>query len=137
MIFTALAFASVACASTSGAAGESMTDLRGNAALAGPEPALLLVGPARLLHVNADRGVALYRVLRREGTTADCRAVRKEALLDWDRESELLVRKDETICVATAGRVFPGKVPSRVKASVSWHARPASGDLVEIQHAKN
>ena len=94
MIFTALAFASVACASTSGAAGESMTDLRGNARLAGTEPALLLVGPARLLHVNADRGVSLYRVLRREGTTADCRAVRKEALLDWDRESELLVRKD-------------------------------------------
>jgi hypothetical protein len=137
MILTALALATVACASTSGAAGESITELRGNTALKGTEPAVLLVGPARLLHVNADRGVALYRVLRREGTTADCSAIRKEALMDWDRESELLVRKDETICVAAAGRAYPTKTPSRMRSSVSWHARPASGDLVEIQHAKN
>jgi hypothetical protein len=128
MIFLGLAFATVACASSSGAVGESMADMRGNAALAGSEPALLLSGPARLLHVNADRrmGVTLYRVVRHEGTTADCRAVRKEAVLDWDRESDLLVRKDETICVAAAG-----------KTSLSWHARPASGDLVETQQAKN
>jgi len=137
MIFLSLAFATAACASTSGAAGESMTDVRGNAALAGTEPALLLVGPARLLHVNADRGVSLYRVLRRDGTTADCSAVRKEALLEWDRESELLVRKDETICVAATARAYSSKAPSRVKSSVSFHARPASGDWVEIQHASN
>ena len=128
MMFLGLAFATVACASTSGAAGESMADMRGNTALAGSEPALLLAGPARLLHVNADRhaGVTLYRVARRDGTATDCRGVRREAVLDWDRESDLLVRKDETICVAAAGRT-----------QLSWHARPETGDLAEVQHAKN
>ena len=128
MMFLGLAFATVACASTSGVAGESIADLRGNTALVGTEPALLLAGPARLLHVNADRdaGVTLYRVARRDGTAADCRGVRREAVLDWDRESDLLVRKDETICVAAAGRT-----------QLSWHARPASGDTVEVQQAKN
>ena len=128
MIFVGLAFAMVACASTSGAGGESKLDMRGSTAVASPEPALLLAGPARLLHVNADRrmGVTLYRVSRHEGTTADCRAVRQEAVLDWDRESDLLVGKDETICVAAARTTH-----------LSWHARPASGDVVEIRQAKN
>jgi len=128
MIFLGLAFATVACASTSGAGGESTFDMRGSTAVASTEPTLLLAGPARLLHVNADRrmGVTLYRVSRHEGTSADCRAVRQEAVIDWDRESDLLVRKDETICVAAARTTH-----------LSWHARPATGDLVEIRQAKN
>jgi hypothetical protein len=128
MILIGLAFATVACASTSGAGGESTLDMRGSTAVASAEPALLLAGPARLLHVNADRrmGVTLYRVSRHEGTSADCRAVRQEAVIDWDRESDLLVRKDETICVSAARATH-----------LSWHARPASGDLVEIRQAKN
>jgi hypothetical protein len=128
MIFLGLAFATAACASSSGAAGDVTADIRDTSAVATAEPALLVAGPARLLHVNADGrdGVTLYRVLRHDGTAADCRAARKEAVLAWDRESDLLVRKDETICVAAAGTT-----------RLSWHARPASGDIVEVQQAKN
>lgn len=101
-------------------------DLRGSAALTSAEPQLLLAGPARLLHVNADRrtGVTLYRVSSGQGSPADCRGAGKETVIDWDQESDLLVRKDETICVAVQRRT-----------QLSWHARPASDDLVASQHA--
>ena len=101
-------------------------DLRGSTALTSAEPQLLVAGPARLLHVNADRrkGFSLYRVRRDQGSSGDCRGARKEALVEWNQESDLLVHKDETICVASEGRT-----------QLSWHALPASGDVAEIQHA--
>ena len=101
-------------------------DLRGSKALTSAEPQLLVAGPARLLHVNADRrqGFTLYRIRHDKGGAGDCRGARKEALVDWNQESDLLVHKDETICVAAERRT-----------QLSWHALPASGDAVEIQHA--
>jgi len=101
-------------------------DLRGTKALASAEPELLVAGPARLLHVNADRrkGFTLYRIRHGQGSAGDCRGARKEALVEWNQESDLLVHKDEAICVASEGRT-----------QLSWHALPAGGDAVEIQHA--
>jgi hypothetical protein len=100
-------------------------DLRGSTALTSAEPQVLVAGPARLLHVNAvnaDRrkGFTLYRVRGEQGARGDCRSARKDALLEWNQESDLLVRKDETICVASEGRT-----------QLSWHALPATGDVGE------
>jgi hypothetical protein len=116
-----LAIGMVACATSA-----PPPDLRGSTALTSPEPQLLLAGPARLLHVNADRraGLVLYRVRSGQGSAADCRGAGKETAIDWDQGSDLLVGKDETICVAVQGHT-----------QLSWHARPALEDLVATQHA--
>jgi hypothetical protein len=104
-------------------------DVRGSAAVGGMEPQLLVAGPARLLHVNSDRRkVIVYRVRRADGTAADCHGARKESIVDWDQETDLLVHRDETICVAAEDRL--GRL-----TQLSWHARQATGDVVETQQA--
>ena len=99
-------------------------DYRGSAARVAAEPRPLLAGPARLLHVNADRRTpfTLYRVQTEPGKPADCGGARRDVVVDFARGA-ILVGKDETICVAVQGA-----------AQVSWHAKPVTGDL-GTQHA--
>jgi hypothetical protein len=84
----------------------------------------LLAGPARLLHVNADRRTqfTLYRVPTEPGKTADCVGARRDAVVTLD-QGAVLIGKNETICVAAQGATH-----------VSWHAKPVTGDL-GTQHA--
>jgi hypothetical protein len=115
-----LALGAAACAS-SGAPAE----MRGRTALLGTEARMVVAGPVRLLHMNADKpNVTVYRVPRLEGTEADCRSVRQELVVDWDRESALQIGKDETVC-ASGTRL----------THLSWHARQISAELVGTQHA--
>jgi hypothetical protein len=115
-----LALGAAACASV-----RAPIDMRGRTALTGTEPRLLIAGPARLLHVNADRtGLTVYRVPRQEGTEADCRVVKSEQAVDWDRESVLQIGKDETVCVS-----------GRRLTQLSWHARSARTEPVGTQQA--
>jgi hypothetical protein len=99
-------------------------DYRGSAARVAAEPRPLLAGPARLLHVNADRRTpfTLYRIRTEPGQPADCGGARRDVVVDLT-EGAVLIGKNETICVAAQG-----------VAQVSWHARPVSGDL-GTQHA--
>jgi len=99
-------------------------DYRGSAARVAAEPRPLLAGPARLLHVNADRPTpfTLYRIRTEPGKTADCRGARRDVVVDL-AQGAILVEKNETICVAAQG-----------VAQVSWHAKRVTGDL-GTQHA--
>jgi hypothetical protein len=94
-------------------------DYRGSVARVAAEPRPLLAGPARLLHVNADRGTpfTLYRIPSGPDKPADCRGGRRDLVVDLTQGS-VLVGKNETICVAAQGI-----------AQVSWHAKPVAGDL--------
>ena len=115
------ALGAAACASSAPPVG----DMRGRTALLGTEAQMLIAGPARLLHVNADRAnVTVYRVPRQAGTEADCRGVRQELVVDWDRESNLQIGDDETVCVSGTRLTH-----------LSWHARPVSAELAGTQHA--
>ena len=100
------------------------SDYRGSAARVGAEPRPLLTGPARLLHVNADRRTpfTLYRVQTQPGKSADCGAARRDVVVDL-AQGAVLVGKNEMICVA-----------AQRSAQVSWHAKPVTGDL-GTQHA--
>jgi hypothetical protein len=102
----------------------SPSDYRGSAARVAAEPRPLLAGPARLLHVNADRQTpfTLYRIRTEPGKPADCGGARRAVVVDLAR-GPLVVGKNETICVAAQG-----------VAQVSWHAKPVTGDL-GTQHA--
>lgn len=126
--FGIIAFSAIGCTAPLLAPRNASADLRGSAAVSSLEPKLIVVGPARLLHVATDRktGVTFFSVPRRAGTVADCRVPNAEtAELQWDRESDLLVRKDESICVATKRKVH-----------VSWHAQPDTTDRANaIEHA--
>ncbi len=99
-------------------------DYRGSAARVGAEPRPLLAGPARLLHVNADRRTpfTLYRVQTEPGKSADCAGARRDVVVDL-AQGAVVVGKNEMICVAAQG-----------SAQVSWHAKPVTGDL-GTQHA--
>jgi hypothetical protein len=100
-------------------------DYRGRTARVGAEPRPLLAGPARLLHVNADRRTefTLYRVRAQEGKPVDCGGARRDAVIDLDQGAVIWVGKDETICVV-----------AQSSTQVSWHAKPVTGD-VGTQHA--
>jgi len=102
----------------------SPPDYRGSAARVGAEPRPLVAGPARLLHVNADRRTpfTLYRIRSEPGKPADCGGARRDVVVDL-AQGAILVGKNETICVAAQGG-----------AQVSWHAKPVTGDL-GTQHA--
>lgn len=99
-------------------------DFRGNVSVSTPQPRLLVAGPIELLHVNVDRkaGATFFRAPSLVGGLPDCRS---GAPLAWDGESDLYIRKDESVCVAVLH-----------DARVSWHARsiPAGGDR-GTQHA--
>ena len=99
-------------------------DYRGSAARVAAEPRPLLAGPARLLHVNADRRTpfTLYRIQTEAGKPADCGGARRDVVVDL-AQGAILVGKGETICVVAQGRT-----------QVSWHAKPVTGDL-GTQHA--
>ena len=99
-------------------------DYRGSAARIAAEPRPLLAGPARLLHVNADRRTpfTLYRIRTEPGRPADCIGARRDAVVDLS-QGAILVGKNETICIAAEGT-----------AQIAWHAKPVSGDL-GTQHA--
>jgi len=99
-------------------------DYRGSAARVATEPRPLLAGPARLLHVNADRRTpfTIYRIRTEPGQPVDCSGARRDVVVDLT-QGAVLIGKDETICVAAQG-----------VAQVSWHARPVAGDL-GTQHA--
>jgi hypothetical protein len=99
-------------------------DYRGSAARVTAEPRPLLAGPARLLHVNADRRTpfTLYRIRTEPGKPADCVGARRNVVVDLD-SGAIVVEKNETICIAAQGA-----------AQVSWHAKPVSGDH-GTQHA--
>ena len=115
-----LALGAAACVSV-----RAPADMRGRTALTGTEARLLIAGPARLLHVNADRsGVTVYRVPRQEGTDTDCRAVKTQQAVDWDGESDLQIGKDETVCVS-----------GRRLTQLTWHARPLGAEPTGTQHA--
>ena len=65
-------------------------DYRGSTARVGAEPRLLLAGPARLLHVNADRRqFTLYRVRAQAGKPVDCGGARRDAVIDLDRGGDI------------------------------------------------
>jgi hypothetical protein len=102
----------------------SPSDYRGSAARVGTEPRPLVAGPARLLHVNADRRTpfTLYRIRTEPGKPADCGGARRDVVVDL-AQGAIVVGKNETICVAAQGG-----------AQVSWHAKPVTGD-VGTQHA--
>ena len=99
-------------------------DYRDSAARVGAAPRPLVAGPARLLHVNADRRTpfTLYRIRTEPGKPADCGGARRDVVVDLS-QGAILVGKNETICVA-----------AEATAQVSWHAKPVSGDL-GTQHA--
>jgi len=109
------ALGSVGCAGSVGAGQAKRPDVRGSVAVTDPAPRLLLVGPARLLHVDADRRrpVMVYRVPRREGTVADCKTdtVPTEAIVALGH-AVVDVPWGESLCVAGQRRV-----------TVSWHAQ--------------
>jgi hypothetical protein len=88
-------------------------DIRGSALVAGPEARPLVVGPMKLLHVNADSKArpTFSRAWVRNGT-GDCR---NGTPLEWNGTSDLQIANDELICVAT---VRP--------ARFSWHGRSVS-----------
>jgi hypothetical protein len=100
-------------------------DYRGSTPRIGGEPRPLLAGPARLLHVNADRRTpfTLYRVRTEPGKPIDCGRARQDAVIDLAQGSTVVVGKDETICVSAQGATH-----------VSWHAKRITGDI-ETQHA--
>lgn len=102
----------------------SPSDYRGSAGRVGAEPRPLLAGPARLLHVNADRRTpfTLYRIRTEPGKSADCGGARRDAVVDL-AHGAVVVGRNETICVVAQG-----------SAQVSWHAKPVTGDL-GTQHA--
>jgi hypothetical protein len=81
-----------------------------------PEPRLLLVGPARLLHLQIERKgpVHVFRAPRHEGTSSDCRVAPDLGNGDnWAlKRASIDISKDEVICA---------KVDR--KARLSWHAR--------------
>jgi hypothetical protein len=115
------ALGAAACASSAPRVG----DMRGRTALSGTEAQMVIAGPATLLHVNADRAnVTVYRVPRQAGTEADCRAVRQELAVDWDRVSDLPIAQNETVCVSGTRLTH-----------LSWHARPVSVEVVGTQQA--
>lgn len=90
-------------------------DIRESVAIGDPKPRFLLAGPARLLHLDVERRgpVVVYRVLRRDGTVADCQTdgVEGSAIVEITHGS-LDVMNDESLCV-TVGR----------HATLSWHAQ--------------
>lgn len=92
-------------------------EVRGSIAVADPEPRLILVGPARLLHLQIERKgpVHVFRAPRHDGTSADCRVVPPRGAVDgWPvKRAAIDISKDEVVCA---------KVER--KARLSWHARP-------------
>jgi hypothetical protein len=107
-----LAFAAGGCATgQQNLARVHSTDLRGTARVSTPAPALLVMGPVKLLHVNVDKkaGAHFIRVPNHDGTMPDCGS---GAPLAWDGESDLVVGAGESVCVAVVH-----------DARVSWHAR--------------
>ena len=119
-VMVGLAMGMVGCANWAPA-----PNYRGSTARVGVEARPLLAGPARLLHVNADRRTqfTLYRVRTEAGKPVDCGGARRDVVIDLDQGAAILVGKDETICVA-----------AQSTTRVSWHAKPVTGD-VGTQHA--
>jgi hypothetical protein len=97
-------------------------EMRESIVVADAAPQLILVGPARLLHVQIERegAVRVFRAPRHDGTSADCRGAPGPADADaWPLKRAVVdISKDEVIC-AKVGKV--GKVDR--KARLSWHAR--------------
>lgn len=119
----------VGCATAPGVRDEFEKDVRGTVAPSDPEPHLLVAGPAMLLHLSTEhaKGVTLFRVVRRDGTAADCVAgpQRKGDVIEM-AHGALYVSKKESVCATVADGV-----------SLTWHARegvhPLSPPLVEHQ----
>lgn len=111
------------CATSGTAERPVPADIRGDAAVSGPEAQPLVAGPIKLLHVNFDgRGEPRFtRVWRRNGA-ADCK---RGTPLEWDGQSEVAIAQDELICVAATA-------PARF----SWHGRSMEGEAsAPIQQA--
>ena len=96
-------------------------EVRGSIAVADPEPRLILVGPARLLHLQIEpkSPVHVFRAPRHDGTSADCRVVPTGVDANgWPvKRAAIDISKDEVVCA---------KVDR--KARLSWHARPLPPD---------
>jgi hypothetical protein len=138
------AVGSWACAGSLSQTNQSTTEVRGSIAVANLEARMLLAGPARLLHVQADRKarLRLFRVPRQFGTEDDCRGV-----LDGDevavpkRHAEIDVAKDEVVCAKVEQMSLSGKVPNAGggrkegrKVLLSWHAKSESIAASETLH---
>jgi hypothetical protein len=97
------------------------SDLRGSARVSKPSPALIVMGPVRLLHVNIDKtaGARFIRVPKHDGAV-DCGS---GAPLAWDGQSDLVVGSGESVCVAVLH-----------DARVSWHAQRLSAPI-GFEHA--
>ena len=100
-------------------------DLHATARIAGDAPRVLVSGPALLMHVDFDGGddLALYAVVRKDGTEADCAAgaVGERRQLRPGRPNlvNVIVPANQEICVAP--------ISNRRPASVRWHARHLDG----------
>lgn len=119
-------------AGCAGPAHESRTgpaEVRQSIAVSDSQPRLLLVGPARLLHVQieSDRRkstVSVFRAPRKLGTSADCevKAEGGRGALSG-RGASVDISKDEVVCAKVEANVGKGKV-SKVdrRARLSFHA---------------
>ena len=120
-VLSGLALVGVGCATASGGRDEFAKDVRGTFAPSDPEPHLLVAGPAMLLHLSTEhgQGVTLFRVVRREGTAADCVAgpQRKGDIIEMAHGS-LYVTEKESVCATVADGV-----------SLTWHAREGAHPL--------
>jgi hypothetical protein len=100
-------------------------------------PKLVVLGPARLLHVDVHgrQPLELYRVRRGgEGTVSCLDSARTSIRLLRQRAStelNLVVEAGEAICL-TAGGAGAWR-----DADVSWHARSGAAAPVETAHASN
>jgi hypothetical protein len=100
-------------------------DLHATARIAGDAPRMLVSGPALLMHVDFDGGndLALYAVVRRDGTEADCAAdavgERRRLRPGLPNLVNVVVPANQEICVAP--------MSNRRAASVRWHARRLDG----------
>jgi hypothetical protein len=93
--------------------------MRESIVVADPDPRLILVGPARLLHLQIERkgAVRVFRAPRHDGTSADCRVAPARADADAlpQKRKAVDISKDEVVCAKVE------KVDG--KARLSWHAR--------------
>jgi hypothetical protein len=90
-------------------------EMRRSIAVANSEPRMLLVGPAKLLHVQTEKRkgqVILFRAPRQYGTDADCRVARAGDEVAFSAKGGAVdVTRDEVVCARVER-----------KARLSWHA---------------